>query len=85
MLTAVLGETPKLTGALISIQMSSYVLIFEGFIRVVGSVTYVPQQAWIQHATVKENILFGRPFDAKRYARTIKVLVRNKTCMSNVE
>lgn len=39
----------------------------------VGSIAYVPQQAWIQNATVKENILFGQPLDPKRYARTIKV------------
>ena len=25
-----------------------------------GSVAYVPQQAWIQNATVKDNILFGK-------------------------
>ena len=25
------------------------------------------QEAWIQHATVKENILFGQPFDSKKY------------------
>ena len=32
---------------------------------------YVPQQAWIQNATLRENILFGRTFDAKRYAKTL--------------
>ena len=25
------------------------------------------QEAWIQHATVKENILFGQPFDSEKY------------------
>lgn len=25
-----------------------------------GSVAYVPQQAWIQNATVQDNIIFGR-------------------------
>lgn len=25
-----------------------------------GSVAYVPQQAWIQNATVQDNIVFGR-------------------------
>ena len=32
---------------------------------------YVPQLAWIQNATLRENILFGRSFDAKRYAKVI--------------
>ena len=32
---------------------------------------YVPQQAWIQNATLRDNILFGRSFDPKRYCKTI--------------
>lgn len=30
-----------------------------------GSVAYVPQQAWIQNATLKENILFGKKLAAE--------------------
>ena len=29
-------------------------------------IAYVPQQAWIMNATVKENIIFGQEFDQKR-------------------
>ena len=36
-----------------------------------GSVAYVPQQAWIQNAAVKSNILFGKPFDHRRYKKVI--------------
>ena len=36
-----------------------------------GSVAYVPQQAWIQNATLKDNVLFGKAFTSKRYAKTI--------------
>lgn len=32
-----------------------------------GSVAYVPQQAWIQNATLRDNILFGRPFNEQKY------------------
>ena len=32
---------------------------------------YVPQQAWIQNATVKDNILFSRPMQGILYDRTI--------------
>lgn len=32
---------------------------------------YVPQQAWIQNATVKDNILFGRAFNEALYKRTL--------------
>jgi ABC-type multidrug transport system fused ATPase/permease subunit len=32
-----------------------------------GSVAYASQKAWIQNATVRENILFGQPFNADKY------------------
>ena len=37
-----------------------------------GSVAYVPQQAWIQNATVEGNILFGKTFNAKKYKRVLE-------------
>lgn len=32
---------------------------------------YIPQQAWILNATLKDNILFGKELDASRYAKVI--------------
>lgn len=32
-----------------------------------GSIAYVPQQAWIQNATLRDNILFGKPFNEPKY------------------
>ena len=29
------------------------------------------QQAWIQNATVRDNILFGKPFNEERYNRIL--------------
>ena len=37
-----------------------------------GSVAYVPQQAWIQNATLKDNILFGKNSENVKYQRTIE-------------
>lgn len=37
-----------------------------------SSVGYCQQQAWIQNATIRENILFGAPFNPERYAETIR-------------
>ena len=37
-----------------------------------GSVAYVAQEAWIQNATLKDNILFGRPLDADLYRRVVE-------------
>ena len=36
-----------------------------------GSVAYCAQQPWIQNATLRDNVLFGRPFDQEFYARVL--------------
>ncbi|KAK7101675.1 hypothetical protein V1264_020017 [Littorina saxatilis] len=38
-----------------------------GHVSVKGSVAYVPQQAWIQHASLRDNVLFGGHVDEKLY------------------
>ena len=43
-----------------------------------GSVGYSPQQAWIQNATIRENITFGRPFSAKVYHSVLKACALEK-------
>jgi ATP-binding cassette subfamily C (CFTR/MRP) protein 1 len=35
-------------------------------------VAYIPQAAFIYNATVRENILFGQPFEEERYQRAIE-------------
>lgn len=45
---------------------------FRGRMQLNGSISYVPQQAWIQNATVRENILFGKNFDQKFYNQVIE-------------
>ncbi|KAI9204423.1 P-loop containing nucleoside triphosphate hydrolase protein, partial [Polychytrium aggregatum] len=37
-----------------------------------GSVGYCPQTAWIQNATLRDNVLFGLPIDDKKYAKVLK-------------
>ncbi|KAF0311377.1 Multidrug resistance-associated protein 5 [Amphibalanus amphitrite] len=44
-----------------------------GSVRRAGSLAVVPQRAWIFNGTVRENIVFGRPFVADRYWRTVAV------------
>jgi ATP-binding cassette, subfamily C (CFTR/MRP), member 1 len=43
----------------------------EGTVQLGGTVGFCPQTAWIQNATVRNNILFGKPFDEARYQRVI--------------
>ena len=44
----------------------------EGLVKLGGRVGYCPQTAWIQNATVKNNILFGREFNAEKYETVIR-------------
>ena len=37
-----------------------------------GNVAYVAQQAWIQNATVRNNILFGGDYNEAAYNQTIE-------------
>ena len=37
-----------------------------------GSTAYVPQQAWIQNLTAKDNILFGSELNEKKYQKVIR-------------
>ncbi|CAK0780401.1 hypothetical protein CVIRNUC_005040 [Coccomyxa viridis] len=40
--------------------------------QVHGKVAYVPQSAFIYNATVRENILFGQPYDEAKYQRALE-------------
>ncbi|XP_047459450.1 canalicular multispecific organic anion transporter 1 [Mugil cephalus] len=44
----------------------------KGFINILGSLAFVPQQAWIQNATLRNNILFGSPHEEKRFQDVIE-------------
>ena len=37
-----------------------------------GTLVYVPQTAWIFCGAIRENILFGQPYDETKYARVIE-------------
>ncbi|EQC25884.1 hypothetical protein SDRG_16257 [Saprolegnia diclina VS20] len=42
-----------------------------GRMAVNGRIGYCPQEPWIQHMSLRDNILFGRPLDASRYAAVV--------------
>uniref|UniRef100_A0A8D0A0B3 ATP-binding cassette, sub-family C (CFTR/MRP), member 2 n=1 Tax=Sander lucioperca TaxID=283035 RepID=A0A8D0A0B3_SANLU len=43
-----------------------------GFINIQGSLAFVPQQAWIQNATLRDNILFGSSHEERRFQEVIQ-------------
>ncbi|CAN6221055.1 unnamed protein product [Urochloa humidicola] len=62
LLYALLGEIPRISGS----------------VEVFGSVAYVSQNSWIQSGTVRDNILFGKPFNKELYEKAIKSCALDK-------
>lgn len=56
LVSAFLGEMDKVTGR----------------VNTIGSIAYVSQQAWIQNATLRDNILFGRPYIQSLYDQVVE-------------
>ena len=34
-----------------------------------GGIAYAAQESWVQNETIRDNIVFGAPFDEKRYKK----------------
>lgn len=65
-LVAVVGRVGAGKSSLISALLGDMYLI-KGKVNVTGKIAYVSQQAWIQNATVEQNILFMEHFNKKKY------------------
>ncbi|KAG7506621.1 canalicular multispecific organic anion transporter 2 isoform X1 [Solea senegalensis] len=65
-LLAVVGQVGCGKSSLISALLGEMEKV-EGDVSIRGSVAYVPQQAWIQNATLRDNILFGKPYNEQKY------------------
>ncbi|KAH9491630.1 Multidrug resistance-associated protein 1 [Bulinus truncatus] len=55
LLSAILGQMQKLKGTV--------------FVK--GKTAYVPQEAWVQNMTLRDNILFGSEFQDNKYQKTL--------------
>lgn len=40
--------------------------------QVFGRVAYVAQSAWVQSSTLRDNVVFGLPFDEERYELAVE-------------
>ena len=69
LLTAVLGEIP----------------LREGTISYYGKLSYVPETPWIFSGTVRENILFGLPFNEEKFRQIVDIcgLTKDLAAFSN--
>ncbi|KAF8936610.1 hypothetical protein BGZ47_009413, partial [Haplosporangium gracile] len=69
-LTAVVGRVGQGKSSLLSAILGEMYTL-QGRVSVRGRVAYVPQHAWILNASVKDNILFGQPYDESRYFKIL--------------
>lgn len=87
------GEVVAIVGDVGS-GKSSFVAALLGQIRQTGSgpklklygkSSYVPQEAWLNNLTLRENIVFGKDFEEERYNTTVKVcaLERDLTLLAH--
>ncbi|XP_044588303.1 probable multidrug resistance-associated protein lethal(2)03659 isoform X2 [Cotesia glomerata] len=56
LLSAILGELP----------------LMQGSVELKGGLSYAAQEAWVFGSTVRQNIIFGEPYDRQRYQRVVK-------------
>uniref|UniRef100_A0A8D1I048 Multidrug resistance-associated protein 1 n=1 Tax=Sus scrofa TaxID=9823 RepID=A0A8D1I048_PIG len=70
-LVAVVGQVGCGKSSLLSALLAEMDKV-EGHVAIKGSVAYVPQQAWIQNVSLRENILFGRQLQERYYKAVIE-------------
>ncbi|RKP19799.1 P-loop containing nucleoside triphosphate hydrolase protein, partial [Rozella allomycis CSF55] len=71
-LVAVVGDVGSGKSSLVAALLRQMVQC-SGENKVYGSVSYVPQEAWLLNMLLKENIVFGSPFEEERYKEVIRV------------
>ncbi|KAI2577352.1 ATP binding cassette subfamily C member 1 [Homo sapiens] len=70
-LVAVVGQVGCGKSSLLSALLAEMDKV-EGHVAIKGSVAYVPQQAWIQNDSLRENILFGCQLEEPYYRSVIQ-------------
>ena len=83
LLAAILGEVDKISGTIKVPKAPSLNdrfdhLATKGNWVIDSSVAFVAQIPWIENATIKDNILFGLPFDSGRYNTVKRVCALEK-------
>ena len=65
---AVVGTVGSGKSSLLSALLGDMIRV-RGEANIEGKIAYVPQQAWMQNATLKNNILFGRNYQKDLYEK----------------
>jgi ABC-type multidrug transport system fused ATPase/permease subunit len=70
-LVAIVGRVGSGKSSLLSTLLND-IYKLKGNVSINGSLAYVPQQAWIQNATLRQNIVFTNRFDESKYKKVIE-------------
>ena len=70
-LVGVVGSVGSGKSSLISGLLGEMKTI-SGLVNTQGKIAYVPQQAWLQNATLQYNITFGKRFHKELYERVLE-------------
>lgn len=70
-LTAIIGGVGSGKSSILQLLLGE-LPIYSGDVTINGDFSYGSQEAWIFSGTIKNNILFGLPYDKQRYKETIK-------------
>ncbi|EGC34852.1 hypothetical protein DICPUDRAFT_55519 [Dictyostelium purpureum] len=71
-LTMVVGSVGSGKSSLLQALLGEMDMV-EGELSIKGSIAYVAQQAWIINASLKDNILFGKPYIESKYKKVLEV------------
>jgi ABC-type multidrug transport system fused ATPase/permease subunit len=89
-LNAILGEMDITSGRVFLpsknkvITDQTYSLVEDNGLHI-DRVAYVAQQPYLQHASIRDNILFGQPFDPVRYKKVLQqcALIKDLTILTD--
>ncbi|RKP09485.1 P-loop containing nucleoside triphosphate hydrolase protein [Thamnocephalis sphaerospora] len=68
LLLALLGEMPRTQGC---VYLPRHYVPYNEHGAPTSNIAYVAQQAWLQNLSIRDNILFGQPFNHARYQQVL--------------
>ncbi|XP_043284648.1 probable multidrug resistance-associated protein lethal(2)03659 [Venturia canescens] len=71
-LVAVVGQVGSGKSSLLNVILKE-LPVHQGSVEVNGHVAYASQEAWLFSGSVRQNILFGRKMEPRRYEKVVKV------------